>query len=112
MAPETLPFTQGDWKVRFYGGEDDGESMFFVEAPNLNKPELGYGIEILMEDFGEHQGYPRPQRLADAYLVAASPELVKALIKVVSGMTEGVEKDALRAIIRKAFPPNAQPLLP
>lgn len=58
---------------------DDGENMFFVEADNNNMPELGYGIEIIMEDFGDHSGYIREQRLADALLIAAAPELLEAL---------------------------------
>lgn len=77
--------TPTPWKVRFFGGKDDGENMFFVEAINNNKPELGYGIEILQEDFGEHNGYPREQRLADAKLIAAAPEMLAALQNIANG---------------------------
>jgi hypothetical protein len=71
--------TPGPWKIRFMGSGaiEDG---FFVEAKNNNKPELGYGIEIMMEDAGDHNGYPLEQRLADAKLIAAAPELLEALI--------------------------------
>ncbi len=61
-----LEITKGEWKIRLFPEGDD----FFVEAPNLNKPELGYGIEIMQDDFGTHNGYPREQRLADAVLIA------------------------------------------
>ena len=61
-----LGITKGEWKIRLFPEGDD----FFVEAPNLNKPELGYGIEIMQDDFGTHNGYPREQRLADAVLIA------------------------------------------
>jgi hypothetical protein len=71
--------TKGEWKLRFFADKDDGECDFFVEAPNLNKPNLGYGIEIMQDDYGEHNGYPREQRLADAKLIAASPEMLEAL---------------------------------
>lgn len=71
-------FTPGPWGVRFLN-ESQPEEGFFVEAPNNNMPELGYGIEILMEDFGEHNGYPLEQRLADARLIAAAPEMLEVL---------------------------------
>ena len=61
-----LKITKGEWKIRLFPDGDD----FFVEAPNLNKPQLGYGIEIMQDDFGEYNGYPREQRLADAILIA------------------------------------------
>lgn len=59
--------TKGEWSVRFMTGSDDGENDFFIHAPN---EKLSYGTEIMMEDFGEHNGYPRKQRLADAELIA------------------------------------------
>lgn len=70
--------TPGPWMVRFMN-EDLPEDGFFVEAKNNNMPELGYGIEIMMEDFGEHNGYPFHQRLADAILISQSPDLLEAL---------------------------------
>ena len=79
-----MKHTQGEWKVRFFGNanKDDGENMFFVEAPNLNMPNLGYGIEILGDDFGDHNGYPREQRLSDAKLIAVAPEMLN-LLKII-----------------------------
>lgn len=68
--------TEGEWKVRFMGNEDDGENDFFVEAPNLGKP---YNRKILGDDYGDHNGYLRETRLADAKLIAAAPELLWAI---------------------------------
>lgn len=48
--------TPGPWKVRYFKAEEP-EAGFFVEAKNNNRPELNYGIEIMMEDFGEHTRY-------------------------------------------------------
>ena len=70
--------TPGPWKIRYYRAEIP-EMGFFIEAKNNNKPELGYGIEIMQEDFGEHNGYPLKQRIADAKLIAAAPELLERL---------------------------------
>ena len=59
--------TQGEWIVKFMG--DDKESDFFIEAP-CPIPDIPYGIEIMMDDYGDHNGYTREQRLADAELIA------------------------------------------
>jgi hypothetical protein len=97
--------TPGPWKIRFMGSGaiEDG---FFVEAKNNNKPELGYGIEIMMEDAGDHNGYPLEQRLADAKLIAAAPELLEALQNLINKnpMHEGYHQAILKAsdVIKKA----------
>lgn len=72
--------TKAPWVVRFLDPEDK-ESDFFVQGP---KPEgMAHGIEILGEDYGDHCGYPYEQRLSDAKLIAAAPELLEALINLV-----------------------------
>lgn len=63
--------TQGKWEVRMIG-ED-----CFVEGVEP-KNQVGK-IEILMDDYGDHSGYPIEQKLADALLISASPELLEAL---------------------------------
>lgn len=98
--------TPGEWKVRFMR-PDDPDSMFFVEAPNNNKPEIGYGIEIMMDDYGDHNGYTREQRLADAYLIAAAPVLLKTLKEVLVGMIGKLPtacKESIESAIKKAQP--------
>lgn len=94
----------GNWAVRFLGGEDTGDNDFFVEAPNLNKPELGYGIGILMDDYGNHNGYPREQRLADAKAISAIPEMIEALQLVIGSMSlEKTERFDLLKKCRQAL---------
>lgn len=75
MTDRAYNFTKGDWCVKFLstGGIDDGDCDFFVHAQN---GVLSYGTEIMMDDFGEHNGYPRDQRLADATLISCAPMLV------------------------------------
>jgi len=69
--------TPQPWTIKFLNEQckDDGKSDFFVHGPNEI---LHYGTEIMMEDFGEHNGYPREQKLADAKLISAAPELLDA----------------------------------
>jgi len=83
--------TKGEWKVRFFNPEEPSRG-FFVEAPNQNKPELDYGIEILMEDFGEHNGYPLEQRLADAHLIADAGNTIQECGKLPSQLLAEVEE--------------------
>ncbi len=96
-----MKHTPGEWKVRFFN-EDDPAIGFFIEAPNNNRPEMGYGIEIMMEDFGDHNGYPLEQRLADAHLITAAPKML-AFLKELSEddldrVSGGVKESALKLI--------------
>jgi hypothetical protein len=94
--------TPGPWKVRFMGGKDDGENMFFVEAKNNNKPQLGYGIEILGEDFGDHNGYTRMQRLADAKLIAQAPNLLHALQEIIRHTDHAQLSPLMESVMKQA----------
>ncbi len=86
-----IKHTHGPWKVRFMNASEPMESDFFVEAGRgaHNKPELGYGIEILGDDYGTHCGYPREQKLADAILISEAPNLLKLLEYLDSELKEG-----------------------
>ena len=70
-----MKHTKGDWFVRFINPEDI-EAGFFVQAPKkeITHP---YDIEILGE---EHDVlYPTSQKLADAHLISAAPDILEAL---------------------------------
>jgi len=77
--------TQGVWKVRYMNATntDDGKCNIFVEAPEP-KNQIGK-IEILMDDFGEHSGYPREQKLADAKAIQMIPQMMELLSYIREG---------------------------
>lgn len=98
--PMDTKHTPAPWVIRFMDNRSP-ENGFFVEAKNNNKPELPYGIEIMMDDFGDHNGYPLSQRLADAKLIAAAPDLLHSLRRII-GFIEYQKLDYESSMIRQA----------
>lgn len=92
--------TPGKWHVRFLGGENDGENDFFVES--RKQEGQAYGIEIMMDDYGNHNNYPREQRLADAKLIAASKGMYEALVNISQMSDVGSFEKAITDIKRIA----------
>jgi len=72
---ENLKHTEGPWRIQFMA--DDETEDFWVKS-DFNEV-TGYGTDILCDDFGNHVGYTREQRLADAKLIAAAPDMLEAL---------------------------------
>lgn len=68
--------TGGKWHIQFMD-KNDLDSDFWVKSDT--NPVVHYGTDIMCEDYGEHNGYPRDQRMADAKLIAAAPELLSDL---------------------------------
>ena len=103
--------TPGKWRIAFME-PNDPESDFWVKSDSNDV--VPYGTDILCEYYGEHNGYPREQRLADAELVASAPESHKANLlslevfseiemliqneksltpKVIAGISNAIEKN-------------------
>jgi hypothetical protein len=72
-----LKHTQGEWKVVEFPDKSD----CFVQAPKTN-PSDPYEIEIMQDG---HDGlYSYEQKMADAKLIAAAPELLEALTSMLN----------------------------
>lgn len=98
---KTTNHTPGPWKIRFFR-EGDIEAGFFIEAKNNNKPDLPYGIEIMMDDFGDHSGYPATQRLADATLMVEAANVSTETGKTPKQLQE--ENERLTKVIEEYLP--------
>lgn len=72
-----------NWRIRFYDSNDP-YSMFFIEAdlPHGISEKHYPRVEVLQEDFGDHNGYSKELRLADATLIAHAPAMLSMLQKV------------------------------
>jgi hypothetical protein len=66
-----------NWRIR-HDSPNDPDSFFFVEA-DLGKDGHYPRIEVMQEDFGDHNGYDRATRMADAKLIISAPLLLDAL---------------------------------
>ena len=90
-------FINQDWKIRFMNpdgsGKDNGECDFFIEAKEP-KSQVGK-IEVMMEDFGEHSGYPREQKLADAKAIVQVSALVQIAEMFFDNMKSRGEQDSI-----------------
>lgn len=65
-----------NWRIR-----EVGESMFFIEADLPNAEENGHypRIEVMQEDYGEHNGYTDEIRMDDAKLIVKAPKMKDAI---------------------------------
>ena len=94
--------TQGEWYIQFMD-KNDPNSDFWIKSDT--NPVVHYGTDIMCEDYGEHNGYPREQRMADAKLRKAAPELLRLAYAVVNGMKTRDELEiAAEQVIYKTKP--------
>jgi len=68
-----------NWRIRVAS-----ESMFFIEADLPNAEENGHypRVEVMQEDYGDHNGYTDEIRMADAKLIVAAPKMKEAINEV------------------------------
>jgi len=76
-------FTKGKWYIQSMG-ENSLESDFWVKSDTNNV--VHYGTDIMCEDYGDHNGYPREQRMADAKLIVQAPNMYQFLTEYIETM--------------------------
>jgi hypothetical protein len=71
-----------NWRIRKFS--EDEEAHFFVEAdlPKLHRNNSYPRVEVMQEDFGDHNGYTREMRIADAELIISAPKMKDAINEV------------------------------
>lgn len=65
-----------NWRIRHID-----ENMFFIEGDLPNAEQNGHypRVEVMMEDFGEHNGYTKEIRMVDAELIISAPNMRDAI---------------------------------
>lgn len=63
-----------NWRIRKVN-----EDFFFIEAdlPDAEKNGHYPRLEVMQEDFGEHNGYTYELRMSDALLISKAPEMLE-----------------------------------
>jgi hypothetical protein len=72
-----------NWRIRKANDEEE-KSDFFVEAdlPDAKKYKHFPRVEVMQEDYGDHNGYTYEMRLADAKLIVLAPKMKEAIDEV------------------------------
>ena len=78
--------TPGPWYIQFMEPNDPG-SDFWVKSDHNEV--VHYGTDILCDDYGDHNGYPREQRMADAALIAEAPAFYDLCKKIEKSQVDG-----------------------
>jgi len=75
-----------NWRVR-----KANEDFFFVEADLPNNEDEKYypRLEVMQEDFGDHNGYTYEMRMHDAQLISCAPEMLDMLQNIVDTLESG-----------------------
>ena len=73
-----------NWRIRKIG--DDKSDIFFIEADLVDAEKNGHypRVEVMQEDYGDHNGYTYDARMADAKLIISAPIMKDTIISVLS----------------------------
>jgi hypothetical protein len=68
-----------NWIIR-----QPNENMFFIEAdlPDAEKNGHYPRVEVMQEDYGDHNGYTDAIRMEDAKLIVLAPKMKEAITEV------------------------------
>ena len=89
-----------NWQIRKFDNSED--SFFFIEAdlPNAEKSGLYPRIEVMQEDYGDHNGYTKQLRMADAKLIIAAPKML-ATIQEMLGVAAWIGDEKCKQVFLK-----------
>ena len=68
-----------NWRIR-----QPNDNMFFIEADLPNAEQNGHypRVEVMQEDYGDHNGYTDAIRMEDAKLIVLAPKMKEAINEV------------------------------
>ncbi len=71
-----------NWRIRKTQNAED--SFFFIEADLKDAEENGHypRVEVMQEDYGDHNGYTHDIRMKDAELIVLAPKMKEAITEV------------------------------
>lgn len=71
-----------NWRIRRATPEID--SFFFIEGDLPNAKENGHypRVEVMQEDYGDHNGYTTAIRMEDAKTIVCAPKMKEAITEV------------------------------
>lgn len=87
-----------NWRIR--QDENSYNKFFFIEAdlPPLEAKGHFQRVEVMQEDFGDHNGYTHDLRMADAMLIVKAPKMEKAIIQAISLLNSSNDVDICKVI--------------
>ena len=87
-----------NWRIR--QDENSYNKFFFIEAdlPPLEAKGHFPRVEVMQEDFGDHNGYTHDLRMADAMLIVKAPKIEKAIIQAISLLNSSNDADICKVI--------------
>lgn len=94
-----------NWRIRI--GHD---GFFFVEGdlPEIKEPDHYPRVEVMQEDYGDHNGYTEAMRYADAELIILAPKMKYAIDQILSSINSGFIPDvkSIKKILEESIIKN------
>lgn len=84
-----------NWRIRTLS-----DGMFFIEGDLPNPGDHHPRTEVMCEDFGDHNGYTREMRMADAQLISKAPEMYDILFRL--SVYEHVDFEEIQKLVKQA----------
>ena len=71
-----------NWRIKAFPQKQNEENFFFIEGdlPDVDKTGHYPRVEVMQEDYGDHNGYTHELRMADARLIVQAPKMLEAIM--------------------------------